>query len=214
MMNLFLAVVVNAFDAAGEKQRGIVSRECLQAFSTAWLNEDIRAELFLEVPQVLRVLARSPWPLGLGAPLDSEAESFAQAGQVSSEAYPHYVTEEQRLSRAVFSVEKQALRTVFGQLNLSLCNGHVYFYDLLTELVRVHAVHKARSRAKATKRGDVVPNEKKLRRPTAEDQNGFFFQSREAVSYLISLDHITARALLSRWCVAWTLAIVHHQQQH
>ena len=202
MMNLFLAVVVNAFDAAGEKQRGIVSRECLQLFSAAWLNEDIDVELFLEVPQVLRVLARSPWPLGLGLALDSEAESVAQTRQRPPESHHNALAED--LSGAVLSVEKQALRTVFGKLNLSLCNGRVYFYDLLTELLRVHAVHKARFRAKAAKRGSIFPNEK-LRHRIAIDKNGCFFQSRAAVSHLISLDHITARALRARWYVAWPL---------
>eukprot|EP00750_Incisomonas_marina_P013881 INCI17560.2.p1 GENE.INCI17560.2~~INCI17560.2.p1 ORF type:complete len:1105 (+),score=152.15 INCI17560.2:3745-7059(+) len=198
MMNLFLAVVVNAFDAAGEKQRGIVSRECLQLFSAAWLNEDIDVELFLEVPQVLRVLARSPWPLGLGLALDSEAESVAQTRQRPPESHHNALAED--LSGAVLSVEKQALRTVFGKLNLSLCNGRVYFYDLLTELLRVHAVHKARFRAKAAKRGSIFPNEK-LRHRIAIDKNGCFFSVKGSC--------VTSYQPRSHHCTGATSAVAH-----
>ena len=74
------------------------------------------------------------------------------------------------------------LRTAYSRLNVSVraSDGKVFLYDVLSELVRVLAVRKAR------RRGSV---------------EGLFFQSRMAVAHLNKVDPIVHRKLERKWFV-------------
>jgi hypothetical protein len=69
---------------------------------------------------------------------------------------------------------------VHGNLQVSLYNGQVYLYDVLTEVLRVLAVRKARLRS---------------------EDHGLFFQSRTAVALLTAMDAVLFGKLKDKWCV-------------
>ena len=69
-------------------------------------------------------------------------------------------------------------RCSYGNLNVSLFKGRVYFYDVCTELLRVLAVQKARARG---------------------EDRGVFFQSRAAVAKLNAMDPVLFKKLKNRW---------------
>ena len=203
MMNVFLAVVLDAFGAQSTEKKGIVPNSVFDGFLKAWRQVDDDMDLFITVPQLLTVLTYAPQPLGIGArPHKQKGDNVPPSGDDVEDEEPEDAQTVRRLKRRG-SVEVEgsgvstariaarletasarrhisnALRTVYGNLNVSLFRGHVYFYDVCTELLRVLAVEKARAR---------------------NENDGIFFQSRAAIAKLNAIDGVLFRKLKGKWC--------------
>jgi len=160
MMNVFLAVVLDAFGAHSSESKGLVTRAAFDGFVAEWRKVDVDMDLFVSIDELLLILTRAPEPLGVGATSQSRQAS-EHLEDVSSRKHV-----------------SNALQTVYGNLNVSLFKGRVYFYDILTELLRVKAVEKARSRG---------------------ENHGLFFQSRAAIAKLNAMDAVLFRKLKDKW---------------
>ena len=84
-------------------------------------------------------------------------------------------------------------QTVYGNINVSLHHGRVYFYDVCTELLRVMAVEKARAR---------------------NENHGLFFQSRTAIAKLNAMDDVLFRKLKNKWYLRLDYKCVHTHTAH
>ena len=125
------------------------------------MQADKDVDLFLDVADFLTVITRAPEPLGIG---------------LSKRQMRHTDFEKVNARRLV----SNALKTHFGNLNVSLFEGKVYFYDACTEMLRILAVEKARER---------------------RENYGLFFQSREAIAKLHAMDAELHRKLRQKWYV-------------
>jgi len=182
MMNVFLAVVLDAFGAQSKERKGVVASTTFTAFVEQWRLVDEDTDLFVAIPELMTILTRAPQPLGIGVANTSKHATTATA--------THYNDDSTRTQSAIASAAagaadeesrryiSNALRTVYGNLNVSLHRGRVYFYDIITELLRVIAVQKARARG---------------------ENKGVFFQSRAAVAKLNAMDPVLFRKLKNRW---------------
>ena len=132
-------------------------------FAFLSLQADTDVDLFLDVADFLTVITRAPEPLGIG---------------LSKRQMKHTDFEKVNARRLV----SNALKTHFGNLNVSLFEGKVYFYDACTEMLRILAVEKARER---------------------HENHGLFFQSREAIAKLHAMDAELHRKLRQKWYVQY-----------
>jgi len=170
MMNIFIAVVVEAFGAENDEKRGIVPQDVLEEFFRNWRKVDDDLTLFVTVPELIEILKQTSAPIGVAV---AGGHTLAKVSTIGDVTFDREQNEN--------SLASNALRSIYANLTVSLCDGKAYFYDVLSEILRVLAVKKARSRG---------------------EQHGIFFQSRSAVSLLTQLDTDTFRSLKRKWYVA------------
>ncbi len=138
-MNVFLAVVLEAFGAHSKEKKGVVPAATFDSFVREWRRVDKDMDLFVTVPELLQILTRAPEPLGVGAPeeiakqrerqMSSEAAAAAAAAASGGAAAAAAHTRRRLMRMESFSSRKHvsnALSTVYGNLNVSLFNGRVY----------------------------------------------------------------------------------------